>query len=83
MPRVSIKKKDYKVVDFRKWLIGELAEKKIKQKDLAELFRVTQPAISQKIQKCDWNVKELVILFDYLGTEETKIGSLLKVEDKK
>lgn len=79
MPRVRIKKKDYAVTDFRKWLIGEMAVQNIRQKDLAEWLGMSQQAVSIKIQKSDFSLKELIILFDRLQTDKEQIGNLLKV----
>lgn len=79
MPRVRIKKKDYAITDFRKWLIGEMAVQNIRQKDLAEWLGMSQQAVSIKIQKSDFSLKELIILFDRLQTDKEQIGNLLKV----
>lgn len=79
MPRVRIKKKDYAINDFRKWLIGEMAVQNIRQKDLAEWLGMSQQAVSIKIQKSDFSLKELIILFDRLQTDKEQIGNLLKV----
>lgn len=79
MPRVSIKKKEYKARDFCKWLYGELKERKIRQREVAEWLGITQPAVSQKIDKCDFNFMELLIIFEKLGTDQEQIGKLLKV----
>lgn len=79
MPRVRIKKKEYAVSDFKKWLIGEMAMQNIRQKDMAEWLGMTQQAVSLKIQKSDFSLKELIVIFDKLQTDKEQIGNLLKV----
>lgn len=79
MPRVILNKRKYKSTDFKKWLIGELKVRKIRQKDVAGWYGITQAAVSQKIDRCDFDFGELVILFDNLQTDEEEIGRLMKV----
>lgn len=79
MPRVAIKKKDYKIVDFRKWLIAELKIRKIRQDEVGEWLGVSQQAVSAKLRTGAFSLKEIIILFEKLDTEPEKIGSLLKV----
>lgn len=79
MPRVAIKKKDYRIIDFRKWLAGEMAVNGIKQKDIAEWFGISQPAVSQKIREGNFTLKELLIVFEQFKVPEEQIGKLLKV----
>lgn len=79
MPRITAKKKDYKLTDFRKWLVGELNVQEIKQAEIAELFGITQQAVSHKIKTGNFTLKELFILFEKLQTSEEEIGKLLKV----
>lgn len=79
MPRVSIKKKDYKVTDFKRWLIGEMGVRGIRQKDIGEWLGISQPAVCNKMKKGEFSLKELITIFEKFGTSEEQIGKLLKV----
>lgn len=79
MPRVAIKKKDYIVTDFLKWLRGEMAVRGIKQSDIAEWLGVSQQAVSIRVRRGTFSLKELLIIFENLGTSKEKIGELFKV----
>ena len=78
MPRVLIKKYDYAVTDFCKWLKGEMRKNGIRQTDMASVLGTTQQAFSYKIRGGACNVKDMVIIFTKLQTEPEKIGELLK-----
>ena len=79
MPRVRIKKKDYIITDFRKWLVGEMAVQGIRQKDVAEWPGVSQPAVSNKIKNGEFTLKELLTIFERFQVTEEQIGKLLKI----
>lgn len=78
MPRVSIKKTDYMVKDFCKWLVGEMRSEGINQAEVAEWLGISQQAISLKIKNGNFSFKELVIVFKNLNTSPEQIGHLLK-----
>lgn len=77
MPRVKIKRHDYMVKDFSKWLIGEQKVNGYTQADLAEMLGCSQQTISRKIRTGDFNVKELIILFEKFGTRPEEVGKVL------
>jgi len=79
VPRVSINKKDYIVKDFRRWLIGEIKVQGYKQSEVAEWLGISQQAVSAKLKSGSFSLKELLILFEKLNTEQETIGKLLKV----
>jgi len=81
MPRVSIKKKDYILTDFRRWLIGEMAVQEVKQRDVAEWLNISQPAVSIKIKKSEFTLKELLTIFEKLHTGPDMIAKLLYVKE--
>lgn len=78
MPRIHQKKREYLLTDFRKWLIGELKVRGIKQSEVAKWYGITQQSVSRKIKDGDFNVPELIVLFDELGTEPEQIGKLMR-----
>lgn len=79
MPRITSKKKDYKLTDFRRWLIGEIKVQGYKQSEVAEWLGISQQAVSAKLKSGSFSLKELLILFEKLNTEQETIGKLLKV----
>ena len=48
MPRVTIKKKEYKVSDFSKWIVGKMYEQGLTQADLAKMIGITQPSFCNR-----------------------------------
>ena len=46
MPRVSIKKKEYKILDLRGWICHQMKMKGLKQADIAKALGRSQPRIS-------------------------------------
>lgn len=79
MPRVAIKRKEYKLSDFSKWLVGEMKEKKLKQSDIGKLLGISQPAVSQRLESGNFTYDQLLILFDKLQTPEKDIIRLMKM----
>lgn len=79
MPRVLINKPKYMVSDFTAWVIGRMKIIGVTQTDLANEFKVTQPAISQKIKNASFDYKELIKLFQILQADETDITRLMKL----
>ncbi len=49
MPRVDIKKKEYKILDFKGWVIHQMHLNKKKQKDVAEVLGISQGRLSQML----------------------------------
>lgn len=79
MPRVSIKKKEYKVSDFSKWIVGKMYEQKLTQKDMGELIGITQPAFQNRLKKGLFSYSEVLTLFKELGASDTEILNLMKI----
>ena len=79
MPRVTIKRKDYKLTDFRRWLVGEIKVQGFRQSDVADWLGITQQAVSQKLKLGNFTLKELLIIFEKLKTDADQIGKLLEV----
>lgn len=79
MPRVAIKKKEYKVNDLSKWIVGEMREKKLRQKDIAKILGISQPAVSYRIEKGLFTYRELLTLFEKFETTDKDILHLMKL----
>lgn len=78
MPRVTLKRKDYKVSDFTKWLKAKMRYEGITQIQLADKLNITQPALSQKMVSGAFTLKDLITIFEVTRAEENEIARLLK-----
>ena len=70
MPRVTIKKKEYKVSDFSKWIVGKMYEKELTQADLAKMIGITQSAFSNRLKKSLFSYSDMLILFKELEVSD-------------
>lgn len=83
MPRVSIKRKDYMIVDFSRWLVGKMREKNLRQVDVAKLLGIDQPGLSRRIQggmkgKDSFSQGQMITLFKELEATDEEILRLTK-----
>lgn len=78
MPRVMIREKDYMVHDFGRWFLAELRRKGLTQNDAAKWLGVTQQCISRKVKEGSFSIRDLITIFEKLGTNREEIGCLLK-----
>ncbi len=46
MPRVAIKKKDYKILDLKGWVVHQMKMSGLKQSDVAEALGISQSRVS-------------------------------------
>lgn len=88
MPRVTIKKKEYKLIDFKVWVIGQMALHHKTQKELGEVLGLTQGEISQKLKIPDkrkkgrasldpFSLGQVLEIFDYFdASPEDKLRLL-------
>ncbi|MBE5877085.1 MAG: hypothetical protein E7290_09410 [Lachnospiraceae bacterium] len=79
MPRVAIKKKEYKVNDLSVYIVGKMYEKKLRQADLAEMLNITQPAFSNRLKKGLFSYAELLDILQKLESTDEEILRLMKV----
>ena len=79
MPRVVIKKKEYKVNDLSVYIVGKMYEKKLRQADLAEMLNITQPAFSNRLKKGLFSYAELLDIIQKLESTDEEILRLMKV----
>ena len=82
MPRVAIRKKEYKASDLSKWIAAKMYETKLRQKQLADLIGISQPAFSHRLEKGQFDYKELLILFEKLEATDEEIVNLMKLSKK-
>ncbi len=50
MPRVAIKKKDYKIIDLKGWVVHQMKMSGLKQSDVAEALGISQPRMSAMLK---------------------------------
>lgn len=77
MPRVSIKKKEYKVSDLAKYIASEMYAQDISQAEMATRLGVTQQAFSYKLKHSVFSYGDLLTICESLGTpDEVKVKLL-------
>ena len=73
MPRVRINRTEYARKDFQAWIRQTMKDKKVRMSDLANIYKVSQPAISYKLKNMAFTYDELVKLFEILGCEPERL----------
>lgn len=84
MPRVTIKKRDYKLKDLKSWICGQMHAHGLKQKDVARRLGISQQAFSARIKVTQkgresdlFSVGDLLTLFElFKTTDEEKLHLL-------
>lgn len=79
MPRVTIKKKEYKITDLSKWLVGKIYEKNMRQRQVAALIGISQPAFCNRLKKGLFSYGELLTLFKELDITDEEILKIMKL----
>lgn len=86
MPRVSIKKKDYKLLDLKGWITAQMKIHHLRQVDVAEALGLDQPQISgrlkipkkgEKVNPDPWTYGDLLTLFELFETSDEEKLKLL------
>lgn len=73
MPRVTIKKKQYKISDLSKYIVGEMFAQDISQAKMATSLGITQQGFSYKLKHNNFSYGDLLTIFEVLKTpDETK-----------
>lgn len=79
MPRVAIKKKDYMKSDFSASVIGKLRKKKMTQSQLGKELGITQSATSIKLDKDQYTMDDLMVIFKVLEYTDEEILRFLRI----
>lgn len=79
MPRVNLKKRQYHITDFTKWLVGKMYENGLRQQDLAEMLGIKQPAMSIKLKEGNYTYSEVLVLINQLGATDEEIVKLMRM----
>lgn len=78
MPRIILKKTEYRLKDLSSYILGEMRAQRITQAEMAAVLNMTQSNLSQKLKACSLSSEDLILIFDRLKTPVEKIGALLK-----
>lgn len=79
MPRVAIKKKQYKVSDLSKYLTMKMYEQQLYQKDLAGMIGISPSSFCERMKKGLFSYEELLILLKELKATDEEILWLMKL----
>ena len=79
MPRVTIKKKEYMISDLSQWIVGRMYAMEIRQRDMAELLGITQPAFCNKLKINYFTYGELLSILKTLEATDEEILRLMKL----
>lgn len=79
MPRVSIKKKEYMANDLVKWINRRRADLNLRQRDLAELLGISQPALSNRLEKGLFDYMDMIKIFKVLNATDEEILKIMKM----
>lgn len=79
MPRVRIKKKEYMVNDLTKWINRRREDLNLRQRDLAELLGISQPALSNRLEKGLFNYTDMIQILNVLNATDEEILKLMKM----
>lgn len=80
MPRVALKRQEYKVGNFSEWLVEKMHTKKLTQTDMGKLLGITQPAFQNRLKKGLFSYSEMLIIFETLEASDTEILNLMKLQ---
>lgn len=79
MPRVAIKKKDYKQADLSAYIVGRMYALHIRQVDMAKELNITQPAFCNRLARGYFTYRDLLTIFTKLETTDEEIVKLMKL----
>lgn len=68
--------------DLSDYIRGEMKRQKITQSDLAIKTGMTQANFSKHLNKTDFDIGEMIEIFNALGTDAERIGELLSYEKR-
>lgn len=78
MPRVTIKRKEYKASDLSKWIVGKMYELNLTQTDLAGYIGISQPAFCNRLRTASFSYRQLLTLFEKLHATDEEIVKMMK-----
>lgn len=80
MPRVAIKRKEYKINDLSKWIVGQMYAKGLTQLAVAESIGISQPAFCKRLKTASFTYEQLLMIFEKLGASDEEIVRMMKLK---
>lgn len=77
MPRVSINRELYRARDLKKLIEIKMIMYGYKQKDLARVLNISQPALSKKMTENNYSLNDFVKISEVLNFTDEELVSLL------
>lgn len=75
--RIKALRTEYVLKDLSSYILGAMRTQKINQSEMAEELSMTQGNFSQKLKNKTLTARELIIIFNKLGTPAEKVGEIL------
>lgn len=79
MPRVLLNKENNMPSYFTQWLVVQMHQQKVTQKELAELLNITRQGMRNKMETNHYSFDEFIKLAHYLKADEADLIKLTKV----
>lgn len=73
MPKVSINKELYKAKNLKKLIEMKMIQYEYKQKDLARVLNISQPALSKKMNENNYSLADFVTITETLNFTDEEI----------
>lgn len=80
MPRVAIKRKDYKVNDLSAYIASKMFQEKLRQEDIANVLGISQSAFSKRMQSGSFRYEDMLIIFQKIGASDEDILRIMKLD---
>lgn len=81
MPKSYITKQQKLNSELTSWIYGQISEKKIPQRVVAERMGMTQQALSYKLNAHSFHYEDLVVIFGIFKPDQKKLMELMGVEE--
>lgn len=79
MPRVAIKKRQYKVSDFSQWIVGRMFALKLTQEDMGDALGISQPAFCGRLKSGFFTYADMLVLLPMLQATDEEILRFMKM----
>ena len=81
MPRVNSLDPTRRRLDrISDYIRREMHKRRIRQREIAEIFGVSQQAFSMKLSRGTFTAAELIRIFDFFETDNKQTGDLIRNE---